>query len=51
MEKWKICEKECFEYLKSKYADKIYDFEHNRGFDSSKSDILLKKKWNFLFLH
>lgn len=43
MENWEICEKECFEYLKSKYADKIFDFEHNGGFDSTKSDILLKK--------
>lgn len=43
MENWEICEKECFEYLKLKYSNKNYNFEHNGGFDSTKSDILLKK--------
>lgn len=43
MKNWEICEKECFEYLKSKYSNKNYNFEHNGGFDSTKSDILLKK--------
>lgn len=43
MENWEICEKECFEYLKLKYSNKDYTFEHNGGSDSTKSDILLKK--------
>lgn len=43
MENWEICEKECFEYLKLKYANKNCSFEHNGGSDSTKSDILLKK--------
>lgn len=42
-ENWKICEKECFEYLKKNFSSKKFTFEENGGSDSTKSDILLKK--------
>lgn len=43
MENWKICEKECFEYLKKNFASEKFTFEADGGSDSTKSDILLKK--------
>lgn len=43
VENWKICEKECFEYLKKNFSSEKFTFEANGGSDSTKSDILLKK--------
>lgn len=42
-ENWKICEKECFEYLKKNFSSEKFTFEADGGSDSTKSDILLKK--------
>ena len=43
MEKWEICETECFEYLKKNYANSKYTFELDGKHNSTISDILLKK--------
>lgn len=43
METWKICEKECFEYIKQKFQNNNFTFELDGGSDSSKSDILVTK--------
>lgn len=42
-ENWKICEKECFEYLKKNFSSEKFTFEADGGSDSTKSDILLKR--------
>ena len=43
METWKICEKECYDYITKRFQFRDFDFELDGGSDATKSDILVTK--------
>ena len=49
MEKWQICEKECFEYIQKTFQNNEFTFYMDGGSDSSKSDIHVTKNGIAIF--